>query len=539
MNKFNNVTVSLARIFPPVLLLIVFSPLVVGLVIDPKLIEATNVTINLVWVSLFTIPNVWFKRKWIYRFTLSVFFFFGLLELLHWIIMKGPITLTSLMVMSNTNAQEAVEFMGTKANLGLLIIVPYVLCYIYALRKVPSFQYAGATKVVVPIVLLFSVGFIAESVINQRFIRKATPPVVRVFLSFVTQQKLFNEAMQVNSPRNIAVTPVFDSSSQTFVLILGESCNRNHMSLYGASPKTNPLLEKRTDIITYNNVVSPYSCTIYSVLSILSDASLDQPISPEKSIDLIDVFHSAGFKTFWISNQSPVGVWDNQVTVLAKKTDSPVFVNTTGNSSFEATQTISYDSKLFAPFAQALADDAPRKFIVLHLMGSHTAYDKRYPQEFNVFKGENHRGRVIARYKNSILYNDFVVDSLLNMVQLQSTGSSGHLASVVYLADHAENVYDEGNNAGHNYTNRLPKANVEIPFVVWLSPAYTSQFSARVNTLKANRNMPFVADDFFHAALDLSGITCSQFVESRSIFNEHFNFSRKRILEDGKDYDQP
>ena len=103
MNKFTNVTVSLARIFPPVLLLIVFSPLVVGLVIDPKLIEATNVTINLVWVSLFTIPNLWFKKNG-YIVSLCRFLLFGLLELLHWIIMKGPITLTSLMVMSNTNA---------------------------------------------------------------------------------------------------------------------------------------------------------------------------------------------------------------------------------------------------------------------------------------------------------------------------------------------------------------------------------------------------------------------------------------------------
>ena len=70
--------------------------------------------------------------------------------------------------------QEAVEFMGTKANLGLLIIA-YVLCYIYALRKVPSFQYAGATKVVVPIVL-FSVGVFAESR-HQPAIHPQSPPL--------------------------------------------------------------------------------------------------------------------------------------------------------------------------------------------------------------------------------------------------------------------------------------------------------------------------------------------------------------------------
>jgi heptose-I-phosphate ethanolaminephosphotransferase len=74
------------------------------------------------------------------------------------------------------------------------------------------------------------------------------------------------------------------------------------MSLYGAKSKTTPRLDDRTDLILYNNVVSPYSSTINSVLTILTQTNL------EKKIDILDIFHSSGFKIFWISNQSPIGV---------------------------------------------------------------------------------------------------------------------------------------------------------------------------------------------------------------------------------------
>ena len=44
-------------------------------------------------------------------------------------------------------------------------------------------------------------------------------------------------------------------------------------------------------------------------------------------------------------------------------------------------------------------------------MGSHTAYRKRYPKEFEKYSGKTDQEQTIAEYHNSILYNDFVVDS--------------------------------------------------------------------------------------------------------------------------------
>ena len=52
-----------------------------------------------------------------------------------------------------------------------------------------------------------------------------------------------------------------------------------------------------------------------------------------------------------------------------------------------------------------------------HLMGSHSSYSKRYPAEYNIFTDySTKKEKIINEYDNSVLYNDFIVDSLLNIL---------------------------------------------------------------------------------------------------------------------------
>ncbi len=293
----------------------------------------------------------------------------------------------------------------------------------------------------------------------------------------------------------------------------------------------------RNDIFAFTDVVSPYSNTLNSVLTILSESNLENSIEITKGIDIIDVFHSAGFKTYWISNQSPIGIWDNMVTVFANKSDYKKFVNISSNSSFEATYTTSYDSKLFKPFYDVLNEDVKLKFIVVHLMGSHSSYNKRYPNEYNVFKGADSKSKTISEYDNSILYNDCIVDSLLKILEVNSLGLN-NISTAIYLSDHGENVYDELNRVGHDYSKVLPKANVEIPFIVWLSPSYINANDDELKIIESNMSKPYVSDDLFHSIIDLNKINTSVLDKNRSIFSNEFNDRRKRILEDKLDYDE-
>jgi len=527
----------LAEFYPVHLLVLVFAPVIVGYVINYELVDSRYIVINLVWLSLFHVPAALLGRKFIYRLTAIIFFLFGFIEIAHWLILQGPLTTTSILVLSNTNAQEAVEFMSLKASVGLLMLIPYVFLFVYSLKHAPQYQ-TSKLKLYTGIVLLFlSVVFIAESVVHERFIRKSTPQTVKVVLTFIDEIKLYREVSGDIIPRKLKVTSSFNCKKQIFVLVIGESCNRNHMSLYGAERPTTPRLQKRNDILAFTNVVSPYSSTINSVLTILSRTNLENKISYKNSIDIFDVFSSAGFKTYWLSNQPQVGIWENMITVFAKKADDRRFFNTASNSSMEAMLSTSYDSKLFAPFAEALSDKADRKFIVLHIMGSHSAYEKRYPSEFGIFKGANKKERKIAEYDNSVYYNDFIIDSLLNTLMRYSASNKDNVVSAIYLSDHGENVYDAFDNVGHNYSGVLPNCNVDIPFIVWMSPLYAATNPQKVADMTVNLHKPYVSDDLFHSIIDLNGLQTKYFENKRSIFNAGFDSIRKRILEDGKDYD--
>lgn len=462
-------------------------------------------------------------------------FLAGLIQSIHWILINGPVTVTSLLVVSNTNYSEAIDFLNLKSSFLLLLLIPYVYVAYKAFTKIPDYGNARPPWLLMVIILGISAGFIIENAIHGRLVRKGIPEIAGVGFSFYHQLKLYKEAAQEVKPKWVEAKASEKYDKQTLVLIIGESSSRRHMSLYGYQRETNPKLARRNDLYIFDNVIAPYSNTLDAILTGLSNSNLTFRQVPKDETDIMDVFHSAGFKTFWISNQSPIGIWDNQVTVLANQSDVVKFVNLSGNSSFEATYTTSCDEKIIAPFASAIKDTTSKKLIIIHLMGSHSTYSKRYPKEFDVFKANaGKKERIISEYDNSILYTDFIVDSL---IAITANHNNNSLASLIYYSDHGENVYDEGDNVGHDFTKSLPKVNVEVPFLLWISPYFHKNERGMVEVLKQNTGKPYVTDDLFYSLIDLSLIQTPFSDSSRSLFSKHLNVNRKRILEDGQDYD--
>lgn len=527
----------LRQLYPPYLTLMIVYVLIVSLFINYELFDSREFVIYLAWIPILMLPALLFKNQIFYKIAVIIFFLDGFINLCHLVILKGPVTASSLFIALNTNYNEAFEFLNLKFSALLLLVIPYILLFVMALRKRYVIQDKYKGKYIILLVLLFATAFLIENLWNDRLVRKGIPQTAKAGIALNAELKSFNA---LKKRKLITVDASFlkeEKHPQIFVLIMGESCSRNHMSLYGYERETNPLLTKRDDLVVFNDVVSPYSNTLNSVLSMLTQANLENGMGFDKSISLIDIFHSLHFKTFWLSNQSPIGVWDNAIFNLAQISHTSVFVNSGGNTSFESTYVSSYDERLFKPFRIALEDESQNKFIVLHLMGSHSTYAKRYPQAFNQFSDRSSkRERIINEYDNSILYNDFVVDSLLNILEDYSNKRK-LISSAIYLSDHGENVYDENDNAGHDYAGSIPRSNVEIPFMVWFSDQYKQSQNEKINAAIVNANKPFLADDLFHAVLDLNDINTDVFETGRSIFNESYNSQRKRILEDNEDYD--
>ncbi len=515
--------------------LVSFTPLA-GLSLNPAIFSSSNILLLLLWTVVLLIPYVLTRKKWLYVTATSLLFVDGFVNLFHWIVLKCPLNASSIFVFLNTNYNEASEFMAIKMTPLLLLLIPYIVLFVIVLKRKPPLSFQTRMEQIVWSALwLFVAVFFTDNIVHQRFLRLAVPDVERAFVSFFEESKAYKN-LKTRDLYSLD-TQLYSNDSTLVVVIIGESCNRNHMSLYGYGRETTPRLKARRDILVFDNVISANSNTLRSVMNFLTENNTDHPRPLDSCIHIFDVLHSSHYKSFWLSNQSPIGLWDNGVTNIAQNADVTTFVNMTANSSMESTQMASFDQRLFEPLQAALKDQAKYKVVFLHLMGNHTQYNKRYPDGFALFeeKGDK-RTRVINTYDNAIYYNDFVVDSLFSILAIYSQSHSDIHISALYFSDHGENVYDENDYCGHDYSDRIPNANVEIPFILWFSPSQRDYMKAHDTSLEQRLHAPYMIDDLFHTLLDLSQIITPCFDSTRSFVNNAYNTSRPRQLEDGSIY---
>ncbi len=515
--------------------MVIFTP-VAGMALNYDVFSARSILLLLLWTVVLLIPYVLTRKKWLYVTAASLLFVDGFVNLFHWIVLKCPLNASSIFVFLNTNYNEASEFMAIKMTPLLLLLIPYIVLFAIVLKRKPPLSFQTRMEQIVWSALwLFVAVFFTDNIVHQRFLRLAVPDVERAFVSFFEESKAYKNL----KTRNLYSldTQLSTNDSTLVVVIIGESCNRNHMSLYGYGRETTPRLKARRDILVFDNVISANSNTLRSVMNFLTENNTDQPRPLDSCIHIFDVLHSSHYKSYWLSNQSPIGLWDNGVTNLAQNADVTTFVNMTANSSMESTQMASFDQRLFEPLQAVLNDQAKHKVVFLHLMGNHTQYNKRYPDGFALFEEkDDKRTRVINTYDNAIYYNDFVVDSLFSILAIYSQSHSDVRISALYFSDHGENVYDENDYCGHDYSDRIPNANVEIPFILWFSPSQREYLKAHDTFLEQRLHAPYMIDDLFHTLLDLSQIITPCFDSTRSFVNNAYNTSRPRQLEDGSIY---
>ena len=488
------------------------------------------------WIPLLMLPYLLSKKKWSFTLFATLIFIENLVNLIHLIIVKGGITVSSLFIIANTNLSESSEFMGLKMSFHFLLLLPYIGLFVFSLLKIPPVIYSRKSIILLVIVFVYSAIYLTDNIVHARFVRKALPATTRTVIEFQREIKTYKLLKNRKIAKIEAGFEQTKNCRQICVLVLGESVNRNHLRLYGYHRNTTPRFSARNDIFVYSDVVSPYSYTLNAILSLYTEATLENQKSFDLSISLLDVFYSAGFKTFWLSNQSPIGVWDNGVFNMAQTAEISKFINRSSNSSFENTLKKSYDELLLSELSEILKDTAQNLFITIHLMGSHSSYSKRYPPKFEYFKNSTTKKQKITdHYDNSIRYTDYVLDSMITLLANFSSNSNS-IASLIYCSDHGENIFNYNNTAGHDWSGYLPDCIVEIPLIFWLSDSYRNKYPDKTVTVLKNKDLPFMNDNLFHVILDLQNIETRYFDSSKSVINTQYEIPQKRILEDGRAY---
>jgi glucan phosphoethanolaminetransferase (alkaline phosphatase superfamily) len=321
-----------------------------------------------------------------------------------------------------------------------------------------------------------------------------------------------------------------DGEPETVVLVLGESSRFDRWSLNGYARQTNPLLGQEANLVALPDVITSVSATRLSVPVIISRKTAMQSLQDgffEKSF--ITAYKEAGFKTFWLSNQTSFGKFDTPVSVFAKEADVIEFLNLGG-----FTNNSNFDQVLFDPFRNALADRAPKKLIVVHSLGSHWNYSHRYPKQFDkwqpslygidkpVYTDTKIKPLLNNSYDSSILYTDWFLAQLIERLK-----QSQQRSSMLYVSDHGQTLYDNSCTLalhGHNTQYEF-----HVPAFVWYSDQYQARYPGKVEQLARHRGAKLATENMFHTLLDLGDIRYGGETLEWSFLNGQFKQHKRYV----------
>ncbi len=417
-----------------------------------------------------------------------------------------------------TNPDESKEFIAYYLSIWVIIgvliyaAIPIVMiCTMKSFRplKIKNHKFLFSLSIIV-ICCIVGINRVSRSVYFINFYKTFVSYKLRTNYEIKTIKERQSENYEVSFSHQ-------DTVPTTIVVVIGESLNKHHMSLYNYPRNINPLLSQYGDsLIVYEDVISPQVHTIPVMRSLLSMSELGHAQYFTEKPSLYELFNRAGYDTYLISNQDFSedcrSSYDILLTLAKKKQNLASYKQ--------------HDDIILPVLDKILNDNNKRnKLILVHLIGNHMAYEFRYPKEYIVFNHkedklisdapfrDNKAKVMIDKYDNSVLYNDFIINNIICSLKKEQDRNS----LMIYFSDHGEEMYDYREFAGHAYEKVSPTM-CEIPFMVWFSPSYKKN---RTDIL-IDRTRPYSTSDFIYSISDLAGLEYKDYDDSRSLFSRNF-----------------
>jgi len=504
----------------------------------------------LISFAMVSLPLTFLKPKY-YSYLILALFPFIVFESNHIILLKTPSSEAAIASLFSTNYDEAKEFI--LANLlGFFfsfIIACYLLIIVFKIQK--EFFIFKLYKKLIFSVFVFT--FLALTIRNIKLATNTSKITSEIISSF---QYSFTVQFSKNFPSGIFIkinrvseglkaknaylkninkfkfySKKKDSIKQKeiYVLVIGETARKHNFGIYGYTKNTSPNLDTISNLISYNDVLSNSNVTSLSIPFILSRAKPSNADLKLKEPPILSAFKESNFKTYWISNQQiGTGSIFSLYTQLADK-----YINV--SKSIDAT---GFDENVLPVLDEILKDDYEKKFIIIHLVGSHYRYNYRYPEAFESFKPTLEKGlsienfsnyknkqEIINSYDNSILYTDFILSEIIQ--KLNKTNASSFM---YFLSDHGENLFDTTDRKFLHGYETPSKYELEIPLFTWYSNGYKENYPVIIKHLMNNSNKKIMATNTFHTILDIANINLPDFKYKESFANKKFDTLQKRSV---------
>lgn len=450
-----------------------------------------------------------------------IFSLFSFLEFSFAYIFNYKIGIDAIYVMLESNKHEAGEFISfyLKPELYVLVIVLISAIVISVLFAYKNFYKTESYK----IPKLVNLGVLVFCILGL-YVKGSLLPVygAKTILNYQDQvRRLSKVPILANGHfKNLEMDTI--SKNEVNILIIGESTTRSHMGLYDYYRDTNPLLTKRKDeLLVFENVTTPHTHTLEALDKVLLLEDNDNLVEKYNK-SLVQLFNAAGYSTHWLSNQESLGAFGNSTRYISKASDYEYFTEGLIRE---------HDEVLMQPLKDALEKGKNKKFIVVHLMATHFDYKSRYPASFDTFETKpktsfehDQAYQRINTYDNAVLYNDYVVDQIISEVEKRA-----EYASVLYLSDHGEDVYETINEACHT-ESKGTKPMFDIPFFIW-SSAKSKSLRKDINF---NPKRKYSSEDLIHTMAHLANIKFQGFDKTKSIIHESFKEKDRIILKNRK-----
>lgn len=338
---------------------------------------------------------------------------------------------------------------------------------------------------------------------NQKELRYLITPANFIVSSLRVAAAETEEAqtprIPVGTDAVVAASPA-DRKPRLLVVVVGETARAANWGLNGYRRQTTPELSS-SGVINFSEVTSCGTNTEVSVPCMFSP--FGRRSYDEKKIrrheSVLHVLEHAGIKTIWRDNQSGCkGVCDGLDTQRPED----------GGAAELCKNGHCLDEVLLDGLEAELNKNRRDLVIVLHQLGNHgPSYFQRYPDAYRRFVptcdssdlGRCTQEQIVNSYDNALLYTDHFLAQTIERLKKQGS----HEAAMLYVSDHGESLGEKG-----VYLHGLPYAiapreQMEVPMVMWMSPAFEASSAIDGGCLRARAAQPVNHDYLFHSMLGL------------------------------------
>lgn len=406
----------------------------------------------------------------------------------------------AVMAILQTNTAEAISYVqGRTGWAAILLLAVYFLVSAVWAKSAGKIQFITKSKQIIAGIVVF---LLINSLLMVRTGDNFVTVIGKDARNFQCNYDEYKHLVETRKHRlENSMLKSNIGKSGIYVLVIGESHNRKHMSAFGYKLKTTPWLDtmrQNTNMLFFPHA---YSCDVQTTKTLtyaLTAKNQYNSMDLIEAVSLIDVAKAAGYKTVWLSNQVRYSVQDTPVTVVAGEADQQIWTNSHHGRTLD---TDYFDGELVKRLQ--CIDRSEKMLVVIHLMGSHAPYHYRYPMEYRKFREDGER----SEYDNTILYNDTVMQKILETVETWNG-----FKSLVYFSDHGEGV-DYGKE--HSPSGFIFDMTY-IPMYMYFSPAFQRESAEAFQTLQGAQTHYFTNDLIFNTMLGIMDIRDAAFYEAEN-----------------------